>query len=196
MRRLVVPGDLLDAKKVEGNVYQEGGRYYASMVGLFDKKDNVGKFIPLGGKYVPSPGDYVIGVITDVRFNGYVVDINSPYMGFLSSRREYDYHDVLFVKVNDINEVKAAFLTDDRRLIGGEIIEILPSRVPRVIGRKSSMLNMLREMTGCEIIVGRNGRIWLKGGNLPKAIEAILVIEKEAHTSGLTDRIKKLLEGV
>ncbi len=36
--------------------------------------------------------------------------------------------------------------------------------------------------------------VWLKGGNIALATTAIRKIEDEAHTSGLTERIKNLLE--
>jgi exosome complex component RRP4 len=57
------------------------------------------------------------------------------------------------------------------------------------------MLNLLKEKTGCEIIVGKNGIIWIKGKeeNVNKLTLAIMKIEKEAHIPGLTSRIESLL---
>ena len=39
-----------------------------------------------------------------------------------------------------------------------------------------------------------NGIIWLKGGDVELATKAIMRIQTEAHVSGLTDRIKEMLE--
>ncbi|MEM4767302.1 MAG: KH domain-containing protein, partial [Ignisphaera sp.] len=78
-------------------------------------------------------------------------------------------------------------------ITSGSLVEIEPCKVARVIGKKKSMLNMLIEQTKCEIFVGNNGRILLKCPNLELeyiAILAIKKIENEAHTTGLTERIK------
>jgi len=56
------------------------------------------------------------------------------------------------------------------------------------------MLNMIREKTGVRIIVGQNGKIWLKDGNTDLAIKTIKKIEKYAQTQGLTDQIAEYLD--
>jgi exosome complex component RRP4 len=68
--------------------------------------------------------------------------------------------------------------------------------VPRVIGKKGSMIKLLKQMTKCEITVGQNGNIWIKGERQMEDIveRAIFKIDQEAHIPGLTDRIKKILE--
>jgi exosome complex component RRP4 len=54
---------------------------------------------------------------------------------------------------------------------------------------------MIKQATNCQIIVGQNGLIWVQGN--PKeealAIQTIKKIEKEAHTPGLTEKIKAFL---
>ena len=97
-------------------------------------------------------------------------------------------------KVANVDEVKNALLAEPRKLIGGEIIEVEPVKIPRIIGRNSSMVSMIKQYTKCEVTVGKNGRIHLKGGDSAKALSAIVKICKESHTSGLTDRIKQYLE--
>jgi exosome complex component RRP4 len=82
-----------------------------------------------------------------------------------------------------------------RKLFGGITIKITPYKVARVIGKGGSMIELIKKKTGSEIYVGQNGVIWIKGGNKEKAIEAILTIEKEAHTVGLTEKIAKMLGG-
>ena len=75
-------------------------------------------------------------------------------------------------------------------------MEIIPSRVPRVIGRRGSMINMVKEETKCQITVGLNGRIWIIGptpAHEEVAVLAIKKIERETHTSGLTDRVKMFI---
>jgi exosome complex component RRP4 len=76
------------------------------------------------------------------------------------------------------------------------VIEVSPSKVPRVIGRNGSMIQMLKNETGCRIYVGQNGRIWIDGDldNIVKAIQAVKMIEEEAHGLGLTEKVKRFLE--
>ena len=72
---------------------------------------------------------------------------------------------------------------------------ITPARVPRLIGRKGSMINMLKSELQTDIVVGQNGVVWLKGkpDRVDIAIDAIRQIEREAHTSGLTDRVRETI---
>ena len=81
-----------------------------------------------------------------------------------------------------------------RKLIGGTVIKITPTKVARVIGKGGSMINLIKEKTKSQILVGQNGLIWIRGGNVRKAIEAILMIERESHIIGLTEKIAKFLE--
>jgi len=73
-------------------------------------------------------------------------------------------------------------------------INIDPKRVPRVIGKKRSMLDMIKEKTRSNIVVGQNGRIWIKGENVDFIVKVMRKIEAEAQTSGLTDRISGMLD--
>jgi exosome complex component RRP4 len=84
------------------------------------------------------------------------------------------------------------------RIEGGKLVEISPAKIPRVLGRKGSMLKVIESKTGCTLAVGQNGRIIVWGDDprmVNLAVEAILMIEREAHTSGLTDRVALMLEG-
>jgi exosome complex component RRP4 len=192
MKNIVVPGEKIDGK-IDSYVFRDGNNAYSMVLGVLDDRDDYVKISPLSGKYLPQMDDYVVGVITSVKHGGYVVDINSPYDAFLASRRDYREGDVIFAKVNNVNEVKSVSLSYEKRLYEGDLIEISPVKVPRVIGKKNSMVDQIKLKTSTEIFVGRNGRIWLKGGDVVKAQNAILKIEREAHTDGLTDRITEFL---
>jgi exosome complex component RRP4 len=75
-------------------------------------------------------------------------------------------------------------------------VDISHTRVPRLIGKGGSMIGMLKKEVNCDIFVGQNGRIWINGGEkeMDLAQKTILLIEKEAHTNGLTDRIVDFLK--
>ena len=192
MKEIVVPGEKVD-NKVESYVFKDGDSLYSMIFGVLDKRDEYGRIVPLNGKYFSQIDDYVVGVITEVKFGGYVVDVNSPYDAFLASRRKYDRGDVIFAKVANVSEVRSVSLADDMKLFEGELMEVSPVKVARVIGIKNSMLMLIKEKTKTDIYVGRNGRIWLRGGDIAKAQKTILKIEREAHTDGLTDRITEFL---
>ena len=69
------------------------------------------------------------------------------------------------------------------------------NKVPRVIGKQASMIQLIKENTGVEITVGQNGLVWLRGtpeGEI-KAQSVIEMIETKAHESGLTDKVSKFL---
>ena len=213
-RTLVLPGDQIaegDYLLGEGT-FREGTGVYSSVLGLLDAKESFVKVIPLKGKYVPKPRDLLIGVVTDIAFSMWSLNINSHYSGVLSvsngceryvdlnSEKLSDIYaigDVVLAKVDNVSESLVAGLTmKDRglyKLNDGKLIEISPTKVPRIIGKKGTMIQMLKDMTGCRIVVGQNGRIWISGVNVSLAVEAIRLIEKNAHKQGLTDEIQAFL---
>ena len=73
-------------------------------------------------------------------------------------------------------------------------MKITPSKVQRLIGREGSMIEMIKDKTKTQIIVGQNGIVWLKGEKESLAVKAVLTIENESHTVGLTDRVSQLLD--
>jgi exosome complex component RRP4 len=108
--------------------------------------------------------------------------------------------DIVLLKVVDVDEIKRITVSMQdhglRKLTGGMVVDVSPSKVPRVIGRNGSMIQMLKNNTGCRIYVGQNGRIWIDGDldNIVKAVGAVKMIEDEAHSLGLTEKVKRYLE--
>jgi exosome complex component RRP4 len=83
-----------------------------------------------------------------------------------------------------------------RVLTDGMILEVSPAKIPRIIGRRGSMINMINDHLKIQTIVGQNGRIWIRAPNteiLRLAIKAFRTIEAQAHTNKLTDRISSML---
>ena len=79
----------------------------------------------------------------------------------------------------------------------GVIIEINSNKVPRVIGKEGSMINLIKEETGCEITVGQNGIIWISGRKVEDELlakKAINFITENSYVEGLTDEVKKFFE--
>jgi exosome complex component RRP4 len=212
-RKVVIPGDLLseEAKRSGEGTFVKDGKVYSLLYGLANCRDRI-NVIPLAGKYVPAPGDNVIGVVKDITFSNWIIDINSPYDGLLHISefpKRIDADEMskylslgssTMIRVKDVDSTMKVELTLNDRKLGllktGRIIEINHTRVPRLIGKGGSMISMLKKELNCNIFVGQNGRIWINGGaeDMDLALKTILLIEKEAHTSGLTDRIVDFLK--
>jgi len=212
-KKLVIPGDFLsdDVKLADEGTYVEDGKVFSSVFGIASLKNQI-KVVPLSGKYIPRQGDLVIGIIAEVSFSNWIVDIRSPYEGLLhisefprridnSEMSKYlKVGDSIMTLVKDVDpSMKVELTLNDQRLRqikDGRVIEVTPSKVPRLIGRSGSMIAMLKNETNCSIFIGQNGRVWLTGKdkNLDLAARTIQKIEKESHIPGLTDRIVKFLK--
>jgi exosome complex component RRP4 len=213
-RKIVMPGDLLSTnpRTAGANTYVEGNKVYARVLGLLDKTETTVRVIPLKGRYIPSMGDTVVGIVKEVTANGWIVDILSPYTAFLpilenpemrpnkKPNEVLDIGDAIIAKVMNIDPKMRVTLTMKDKLCRairvGRIVVINPTRVPRVIGKKGSMIKLLKSELDVQIIVGQNGLIWLNGDRRKVSIaeEAIYIIEQEAHTEGLTDRIAEFIK--
>ena len=81
------------------------------------------------------------------------------------------------------------------KLEDGRVIHINPHKVPRVIGKEGSMINLIKDSTRTEINVGQNGVIWLKGDieGERKAEEVIKLVCDEAGSDGLTEKVEEFL---
>lgn len=211
-KEIVIPGDILADEEYNSGrgTFKENNKICSSLVGLVAIRDKKISVIPLQSKYIPKRGDVVIGEVTDIRFSMWNLEINSPYSGFLPAsdvfgkekrelNRTFDVGDVLFLRVVDVDEVKKVKLGLKGRGLGkfrgGILINITPTKVPRLIGKKGSMINMIKDETKCEVIVGQNGVVWVKGDPAMERVaeKVINMIEEQAHTSGLTDRVRDML---
>lgn len=213
-RELVIPGELLDVQNLKPGIgtYLESGRIYASQLGVKNIRANYVNIVQLGGKYLPRPGDMVIGKVVDIGPTNWLVDINSPYpatlhvndvqwkVDFGDTARYLTVGEMVLVEISGVDETKRVQVTMNgqglKKLVGGQIVEISHSKVPRVIGKGGSMITMIKGYTRCRLFVGQNGRIWIDGNmeDIANAILAIKKIEEEAQVLGLTESIKKLFD--
>src|SRR2546427_347132 len=214
LRPIVIPGEAVGGPglKPGPGTYSEGGRVFAAQLGIRNEHEGLVSVIPLNGRYIPQRGDAVIGEVVDQGPSHWLVDINSPYpaplhatespwrVEFGDTARYLKVGDVIMCHVLSVDEIKRVQLTmqerEARRLTGGMVIEISPTKVPRVIGKQGSMVSLIMELTGCRIYVGQNGRIWLDGDDRSAAIAtmAIRLIEERAQAVGLTEGVRELIE--
>ncbi len=217
-RQLVTPGDLLaEGDYIAGeNAYKENNKIYAARTGLVEYEEKRVSVVALRAFYIPKVGDTVIGTVVEVGFSGWTVDINSPYMAILRATevlnrpfkpQKNDLTEVLDVGDLVVAKIVAYDRTHDPQLsvnepgLGkitrGQIVKITPTKIPRVIGKKGSMISLIKQETGCHIILGHNGVILITGKSLEDeelAMMAIRKIDEESHTTGLTDRISQLIK--
>lgn len=216
---IVVPGQVL-ATGMEylpsTGTYRAEETIRANQIGLVHVDGKVMKIIPLAGRYLPKKGDMVIGRISDVLMSGWRLDMHTMYEAVLPiSEASNDYikrgEDLTrYFAIDDLVVAKIIRVSSQnlvdvsmrgpalRKLEGGRLLTISSNKVPRVIGKRGSMVSMIKRATECDIMVGQNGVIWISGEPAMEvvAVKTIELIDKNSHVSGLTQKIKKFLEDV
>ncbi|MCK4477758.1 RNA-binding protein [Candidatus Bathyarchaeota archaeon] len=217
-RQLVTPGDLVaEGNYIAGeNTFKENEKLYATRVGLVEYEERKVSVVALKSFYIPKVGDTVIGKVVGLTLGGWILDIDAPYPAVLRAsdvmERSYrpqknelssifDVGDLVIAKIVSYDRTRDPLLTVREPGLGkitrGQIIEITSTKIPRIIGRKGSMISMIKRETGCQILLGQNGVVLISGKNLEDeqlAAMAIRKIEDESHTSGLTDRVAEMLK--
>jgi exosome complex component RRP4 len=114
--------------------------------------------------------------------------------------RQLSTGDVIVARIAIFDRTRDPILTIQDKDLGkiptGELLKISPTRVPRLIGKRGSMIQTIEQASSTRITIGQNGIIVVSGNDkegVALAINAIHIVEVEAHTSNLTQRIKQLL---
>jgi len=211
-RKIVIPGEVI----ATGDDYLPGegteklnGNIIAHRYGLLEESGKLVKIIPLSGVYQARRGNVVIGNVENVTFNGWIVDIGVPETAFLSLtevpmyvnknglEEVMDIGDMIIAKIWGMNK-RGVDLSIKSRGLGkideGIIVKVNPNKVPRIIGKEGSMINLIKDETGCNITVGQNGLIWIKGNKIEDELfakKAIMFIAERSFISGLTEEVTK-----
>ncbi|MFH1607682.1 MAG: exosome complex RNA-binding protein Rrp4 [archaeon] len=211
-RKIVIPGEMIekgdDFLPGEGTNKRDGG-IFAVRYGLAEESNKLVRVIPLSGVYQPRRGNVVIGKVGNITFNGWVIDINAPDNAFLSLTEVpryvdkngldevMDIGDMVVANIWGINK-RGIDLSIKSRGLGkideGIILNVNPNKVPRIIGKEGSMVNLIKNETGCNITVGQNGFIWIKADKIENELlakEAILFVAEKSFISGLTEEVEK-----
>ena len=192
---------------------KRGEEIVALRYGLAEESNRLVKVIPLSGVYHPRRGNVVIGKVELLTFNGWVINIGTAENAFLSLTEVprfvnkdgldevMDIGDMAVVKIVGINKRGIDATIKSRglgRIDEGLIVSVNPNKVPRIIGKEGSMINLIKDETKCNITVGQNGFIWIKGDRIEDELyakKAILFVTEKSFTSGLTDEVKKWFDG-
>jgi exosome complex component RRP4 len=216
-RKYVIPGDRI----IEGNhrplfnVLRAGNSLVSTRVGIAEAGREGVKLIPLSGVYIPRTNDIIIGKIMDHSSLSWEVDINACFSAHLPAQdvfgrdfsparddmsRELAIGDLITARIIAFDRTRDPMITIQDKDLGkiprGEFIKISATRVPRLIGKRGSMIQTIEQATRTRILIGQNGVIVVTGRNaegMSLAVRAIRMVEEEAHTSNLTQRVKALL---
>jgi len=218
----VAPGDIVAEgdfkKKFYQNMILYKNKLLSTVLGVVEiKGEEELKISPLEGSYIPQEEDLVIGFVEEINPTYVYLDIKAPYKGVLQAseilgRPMNPLKDVLsdYVSIGDVylarierfDLLRDPLLTIRKekglgKITEGVLIEVNPTRIPRIIGRKSSMLEILTTETGCDLVVAANGRILIRrcptSDHEEILIRAIRIIESQPYLKGLTDKIREFI---
>jgi exosome complex component RRP4 len=216
-KRYVIPGDVI----IEGNyrplmnVIKKDNVIIATRIGIAESSKDGIKVIPLSGVYIPRINDIVIGKIIDNSSLSWEVDINACFSAHLPAQDVFgrDFSpakddmkkrlapgDLVTARIITFDRTRDPMLTIQEKDLGkisnGEFLKISSTRVPRLIGKRGSMIQTIEQATQTRILIGQNGILVVTGKNdegIALAFKAIKLVEEEAHTSNLTQKVKDLL---
>lgn len=218
-RKRVIPGDVITSGsyRADQNTVLDGRLIVSTAVGVSEIVDDAVRVIPLTGKYMPRIDDMVVGKVTSHTSLAWELDINSCYVGFLPASdvfgRDFSARsdelasrlkrgDLVAARIANSDRSRDPLLTITDRDLGkidsGELVEMSASKVPRLIGKRGTMIQMIETQTDSMITVGQNGWVVVAcedPNGLLKAKEAIAMVDRLAHTSNLTDRVRDMLGG-
>ena len=215
-RKYVIPGEVVARGNVRAdlNVMRVNDQLIATRVGMAEIGHDVVRVIPLSGPYIPRIDDLVVGKIIDYSAFAWEADINSCFFGILPAASVFgrDYSpakDSLTDKLKVGDMIAARVIAFDRtrdpllsisgpglgRIPRGQVAKISPAKVPRLIGKKGSMIKTIEAGTKSRMLIGQNGVVVIVGSpdDTIRAISAVNLVEEEAHSPDLTQKVQALL---
>jgi exosome complex component RRP4 len=215
-RKYVIPGEVVARGNVRAdlNVIRVDDQLIATRVGMAEIGYDVVRVIALSGPYIPRIDDLVVGKIIDYSAFAWEADINSCFFGILPAASVFgrDYSpakDSLTDKLKVGDMIASRVIAFDRtrdpllsisgpglgRIPRGQVVKISPAKVPRLIGKKGSMIKTIESGTKSRMLIGQNGVVVIVGSpdDTIRAIRAINLVEEEAHSPDLTERVQNLL---
>jgi len=214
-RQIVIPGETIvsgDEFLPSDGAYREGKDVVAGRYGIANIFEKHVRVVPVSGAYYPRRGNTIIGTIVDITFNGWLINFGGAQNAFLpvsevpryinkNEMREFlDFGESVIIKVWDVKSRGVDVSMKMRgfgKIEGGMIISVSPNKVPRIIGKEGSMVNLIKDATGCDITVGQNGKVWVSGKNTDNEVATKKIIEFIADNStilGLTEKVEKLIK--
>ncbi len=216
-RAVVIPGQVLATGMdyLPGDeTYRDGETIRSKVLGLANVNGRVMKVTALSGPYVPKEGDIIVARVTDILMSGWRVDTGTPYSAMLNVRdatqrfvrkgedlsKILEIGDYVVAKITNVTSQNLIDLTMKEpglfRIRAGRIIKVGSQKVPRIIGKRGSMISLIKDYTSCKVVVGQNGSVLIDGETSSEELaeKVIRMIEELAHQSGLTEKIEGFLK--
>jgi exosome complex component RRP4 len=213
-REIVIPGEVIASGDfLPGDwTMKQGDDVVSTRLGIVDKSDKLVKVIPISGVYTPRRGNVVIAEITDFTMRGWLSKIGAPYNSFLALNecpmfvREnemadvHDIGDLVICKIAKTGRTSVDLTIKGRglgKIRSGIIMKVNPHRVPRIIGKEGSMVRLIKNASGAEVVVGQNGIIWIKGEKTEDELfarQAVEFVVENTTANGLTAKVEDFLE--
>ena len=211
VQRLVTPGEAIGASsgaRAGTGTLKQGDNIISTKLGYAKENNGVLFVEPIYSAYLPRSGDLVVGVIESVRNNLWFAEVNGPFNGLLpmslapwkvefgAAREHMDIGDVMLARVQEVDEAHNIVLTMKgvglRKLKEGSVLELPVNLIKTIRENNEEILNILKEISDCRIIVGDNGRIWVDGdsANITIARDGIDLIKSMGHESNVLSSIK------
>ncbi len=224
-KKIVIPGMVIDknirVNKIGDYIIRDNRGLIPMLLGVIQYTRNMVDLIPYKNVYKPNKGDYVIGVVVSYAPNGWVLDIGSYTKAFLSAsemitNRRFDPRrdelskylsigDVVGVKISDVRRLGYFGVTlraspEDKDKKFGRIknyymIKVTTTKLPRIIGKKGSMIKLMKQKIKGDLIIAQNGVILFKGSYEDYLLlkKIVSLIAAKTFASGLTDTVADIL---
>lgn len=215
-KKVVVPGEVLRDKKLRpgDKVIKTMKGLVATTYGILSIERNRATVIPYKEIYRPRMDDLVVGAIVGYGNSGWFVDIGSYTKAFLHVSEvinekfdsRYDelsnylrIGDIILAKVTDVARLGYFQITIRDKGLGkitdAFFIKVNPVKLRRIIGRRGSMITLIKKNIGGEITLAKNGVIVFKGdyNAYIKLKEIIKLISEKTFASGLTSKVSEIL---
>jgi len=181
-KHLVMPGDVVTSgseKSAGAGILMQNNELIATKVGYLKENSNTISVEPIKTNYIPRSGDLIIGIVNSMKSNVWFLNVAGPFDAILpmslapwkvefgTVRSYIDIGEAVLARVQEVDETHSVVCTMKgvglRKLESGYIDEIPPHMVELLNGEKSSLIQSLKEKSGCRIVICENGRIWIDG---------------------------------
>ncbi len=213
---LVIPGDKIeieDGWKPGSGVLIANDVMVATKLGHIDISGTTVNVNPVHTTYFPRPGDLVIAVVEGMRANIWFMELNAPFnailpMSLAPNKVEYggtrdamDVGTTLLCRVQEVDESHSSVVTMKGvglRKINSGFVDTVPPHLTELLSKgHDSIVQHLKDVSGCRIILAANGRVWVDGpeSSIRTVRRALDFIKDNQNSSSLDNELRDHLNG-
>mmetsp|Transcript_52126 Transcript_52126/g.117374 ORF Transcript_52126/g.117374 Transcript_52126/m.117374 type:complete len:227 (-) Transcript_52126:62-742(-) len=222
--QVCLPGDAVELggrSRGLGVALAAGGHPYATTAGIVRQGTTDTHVESWRKRYIPRPGDHVIGVVCSRNADMYRVDIRGPSLAYLPTlafngaslrnRPILEVGSVVYARIQgahpDLDTELSCMDLDNKKswstneiifgeLQGGLQFEVPLSAAHRLLADDCYVLERLGRDFCFEVCIGQNGRVWLSAATRR---ETVLLLQTIRRSFGMTDvqveaMVQKMIE--